>query len=76
MNKNRRQSSKQDGRLEVKTALCDFCGSCVAVCPVDCIELAETMIYIDLEVCNLCQNCIRVCPIHIINLVESEGIDG
>ena len=43
--------------------LCDFCGCCVAVCPVDCIELQETRLSIDFGVCTLCGNCPRACPV-------------
>ena len=57
--------------LAVKSELCDFCGTCVAVCPVDCIELKETTITIDLAVCNMCLNCVKACPIHIILQVEA-----
>jgi ferredoxin len=53
-------------KLEVDKKLCDYCGTCVAVCPVDCIELEETNIKIDTETCNLCLNCVHACPLHII----------
>lgn len=43
--------------------LCDFCGCCVAVCPVDCIELEEARLTVDLEVCILCGNCPPACPV-------------
>ena len=41
---------------------CDFCGTCVAVCPVDAIDLSETKLEIDYEKCTECLNCIKVCP--------------
>lgn len=43
--------------------LCDFCGCCVAVCPVDCIELAEASLAVDFTICTLCGNCPRACPV-------------
>ena len=44
---------------------CDFCGTCVAVCPVDAIELKESMIRVDEETCTLCQACVEICPLGI-----------
>ena len=52
--------------LKIQKELCDYCGSCVAVCPEDCIYLNEKDISIDLRVCSFCLNCIKVCPLHII----------
>ncbi|RJP78680.1 MAG: 4Fe-4S dicluster domain-containing protein [Candidatus Zixiibacteriota bacterium] len=49
--------------LHFYAALCDFCGCCVAVCPVDCIELEEAKLTVDLTVCTLCGNCPRACPV-------------
>ncbi len=41
---------------------CDFCGACVAVCPVDCIELRESRIAI-LDHCIDCMLCVWICPV-------------
>ena len=62
-----------DGHIVIQCELCDFCGSCVAVCPVDCIILGENDIDVDYIICNLCLNCVKVCPMHVIDLIE-EGI--
>jgi len=43
---------------------CDFCGCCVAVCPVDCIELEEAKLSIDLQTCILCGFCLKACPVN------------
>ena len=45
---------------------CDFCGSCVAVCPPDCIDLKEAAIAIDHNVCIDCNLCIYICPIDVL----------
>ena len=45
---------------------CDFCGSCVAVCPPDCIELKEASINIIHEECIDCNLCILICPIDVL----------
>ena len=41
---------------------CDFCGTCVAVCPHDAIELYEAHLKIDREKCTICLNCVDICP--------------
>lgn len=43
---------------------CDFCGCCVAVCPVDCIELEEARLSLDMNTCILCGFCPRACPVN------------
>ena len=46
---------------------CDFCGACVSVCPVDCIELLESTININNKVCIDCDLCVFICPIEVLN---------
>ena len=41
---------------------CDYCGTCVAVCTVDAIEVLESLVTIDEETCTQCLNCVAVCP--------------
>jgi len=52
-------------------------GSCVEVCPVDCIypgdHNGEKFMVIDPEICITCGACLPVCPIGAI--VESEDYD-
>jgi ferredoxin len=43
--------------------LCDYCGTCVGVCPENCIELEEMVLRIDHEICTRCNKCIWVCPV-------------
>ena len=52
--------------IRVKDNRCDFCGTCVAVCPVDAIELYEAEIKISHETCIDCDICIWVCPIDVL----------
>ncbi|MBD3376692.1 4Fe-4S dicluster domain-containing protein [candidate division KSB1 bacterium] len=42
---------------------CDFCGTCVAVCPHDAIDLAEFHLTIIKDRCTLCMNCVYICPV-------------
>jgi ferredoxin len=42
---------------------CDYCGTCVGVCPENCINLAESQLLIDKELCTVCMKCVLVCPV-------------
>lgn len=46
----------------IRKEICDLCGCCVAVCPVDAVTLDEFTAVIDKDVCTECGNCIAVCP--------------
>lgn len=50
----------------IKENLCDFCGTCVSVCPVDCIELFESKIEIDNDKCIGCNLCVEICPLGVL----------
>jgi len=58
--------------INIKENRCDFCGTCVAVCPVDCIELREASIQIDDVVCINCDLCVEICPIEVLE-TDNEG---
>jgi len=51
-------------------ARCDFCGICVAVCPVAAIVMAESDLSIDEECCAECGNCLDACPTKAFSLGE------
>lgn len=53
----------------IKDNLCDFCGTCVSVCPPDAIELKEAEIKIA-DTCTECKLCVYVCPIETLEFVE------
>jgi ferredoxin len=42
---------------------CDYCGTCVGVCPENCIELLEMELVIDHAACTECHKCIWICPV-------------
>jgi len=46
-----------------QTEKCDFCGTCVAVCPADAIELKECSIRVIPEACIRCGDCVAICPL-------------
>jgi len=52
-------------RIFIDNSKCDFCGTCVLVCPEDAIELRESMITVISECCTLCVHCVNCCPLGI-----------
>ncbi|MBU0713185.1 4Fe-4S binding protein [bacterium] len=56
----------------VNEKICDLCGTCVAVCPVDCIELTEFDLIINDEICIRCNICIKMCPFAALTSKTSE----
>ena len=50
-------------------------GSCVLVCPVDCIHEGETMFYIDPIECIACGLCETICPEDAIRPIEDVPDD-
>jgi ferredoxin len=42
--------------------LCDQCGTCAEVCPVEAIEEANGVYLIDAETCIGCSECVNACP--------------
>jgi len=51
--------------------LCDFCGTCVSVCPHDSIELSENDLVIT-ESCTKCKLCVFVCPIRALGVQDEK----
>lgn len=45
-------------------------GTCVSVCPVDCIHEGDEMFYIDPEECIACALCETVCPVDAIRHID------
>ncbi len=56
--------------IEIAENKCDFCGCCVGVCPVNCIEVKEADILIEHEICIDCDICVYVCPIEVLRQIE------
>jgi ferredoxin len=53
--------------IKVNRYKCCYCGTCVAVCSFDAIELIDTWIEIG-ENCEDCGACVRVCPVGALEL--------
>lgn len=58
--------------IEILPNKCDFCGTCVGVCPEDAIELKEAEIRIIENRCTNCAKCVWVCPIEVLVFNKSK----
>ncbi len=52
---------------------CDFCGTCVGVCPADAITIDVSDWTVDEERCTGCGNCVAVCPYRALGFEEKDG---
>ena len=59
--------------IEIADNKCDFCGCCVGVCPVDCIDVKEADIMIDHDICIDCDLCVYVCPIDVLSQIDKKN---
>ena len=57
-------------KVIIDSERCDFCGTCVAVCSVDAIELKESVVFVNKEICTLCEFCVDICPLGIPEVVS------
>ena len=53
--------------IDIRENKCDYCGACITVCPVDCIEVREASINITHDTCIDCDLCVFICPIEVLN---------
>jgi L-aspartate semialdehyde sulfurtransferase ferredoxin len=64
--------------IEVDTEKCFSCGSCVALCPVEAISIAnDSTVQFDREKCvgSTCSMCVDVCPARAIKSVKQINPD-
>ncbi|HIE26903.1 TPA: 4Fe-4S dicluster domain-containing protein [Candidatus Poribacteria bacterium] len=59
----------------INEEICCYCGSCVAVCPQNIIELIDTYLRIDQQKCINCGICVKGCPMGVLTL-KGKGVDG
>ncbi|MDZ7315221.1 MAG: 4Fe-4S binding protein [candidate division KSB1 bacterium] len=62
------------GKLLYDPSLCDYCGTCVGVCPHDAIELEESEFSVIEERCTRCLACVFVCPVRAMEAVDEEQL--
>lgn len=53
--------------MKINMNLCDICGTCISVCPVDAIKADEFRVVIDENQCIECGKCKIVCPARAID---------
>lgn len=56
-------------KLDVDRAKCCYCGGCVGVCPVNALELRDTILFVDDEKCVKCGTCVKFCPVDALRLI-------
>ncbi|MFX1344520.1 MAG: indolepyruvate ferredoxin oxidoreductase subunit alpha [Promethearchaeota archaeon] len=56
--------------MEIKADVCNGCGQCVIVCPVQAIKMVDKKAFIDEELCVECSVCYRSanCPVNAIRM--------
>jgi len=54
----------------VDRSKCLYCGGCVGVCPVNAIELKETVLTVDDGKCTKCGMCVKFCPVGALKLED------
>jgi len=59
-----------DKKITIDSEKCDFCGTCVAVCASDAIELKESTVIIDEDACILCESCVEICPLGVPEVIS------
>lgn len=61
----------EKSKIIIDHATCDFCGTCVAVCPTDSVNLEESHVWVEDESCIRCLNCVHICPLGVPGEVKS-----
>ena len=60
-----------DHVFEVDEDKCFGCGACIALCPVNVLDLVDRMITVNEEKCTHCELCIPSCPVSALDIVEN-----
>ena len=69
------RSEKLKVKPKIDINLCDLCGMCEKVCPVDAISIFEDRMDIDENLCIYCHACVRICPQKAMS-IDDERIIG
>ena len=57
--------------LRINRDKCGYCGTCVAVCPEDALELIDAYLSLERE-CIACGICARACPLGALEVDHEE----
>ena len=60
----------EDHVMVVDDERCFGCAACIAVCPLDALELEGILAIVTEDKCTHCDHCIPVCPV---NALEIKG---
>ena len=63
-------AKREDHVMVVDEERCFGCAACIAVCPLDALELEGILAIVTEEKCTHCDLCIPVCPV---NALEIKG---
>ena len=63
-------AKREDHVMVVDEERCFGCAACIAVCPLDALELEGILAIVTEEKCTHCDHCIPVCPV---NALEIKG---
>ena len=55
---------------------CFGCAACIAVCPLDALELEGILAIPTEDKCTHCDLCIPVCPVHALEIKEETILAG
>ena len=54
----------------INKEVCDFCGTCIGVCPVDALRIERHELRMDPDICIECLVCMHVCPVDALSEEE------
>ena len=55
--------------------LCDHCGACVSVCPLNALEEADGIVVFHAEACDGCDRCVDACPTDSTPMAIETSVD-
>lgn len=58
--------------LSLDEGRCFGCAACVAICPVDALDLSDLLVIIYEPTCTHCDLCIPACPVHALFFDNTE----
>tara|TARA_B000000441_G_C21704997_1_gene328512 strand:- start:750 stop:995 length:246 start_codon:yes stop_codon:yes gene_type:complete len=54
----------------VDETLCYGCGACIALCPINVLELIDRLAVVDEPNCSHCLHCIPSCPVYALSIKD------
>jgi Na+-translocating ferredoxin:NAD+ oxidoreductase RNF subunit RnfB len=53
---------------------CFGCAACIALCPVNALDLVDILVFVDEPICTHCKLCIPACPVHALSIKPNEDL--